>query len=403
MVRVKGEIHLGKGKASADLWQRKIWPAILAIPVTAGTLLVAGLFVAVPYLDVVSSLLSGLFPYLAAIALLLTLLSLLLWRACASRFRMALLVLSAFMLIGWMVVSAQSMAFAAAQNVTIDARQLLSGFSVEKRAADVTFAYTSHDGKPVTLSVWRPVGAAGKAPVLVMTHGGGFAGGSVDEQILPYARWLANNGYLVIGANYTLSSDKVHAWDVAERQIGCALAWAGAHAKDYGGDVSRLGMYGESAGGNLVINVSYKVASGALTSPCGGEIPQVRAVSTIYPVVGVIEAYQNPHVLGKTGRMFDEQYLGGTPEQYPDRYASVQSANAITANAPPTLIAYGASDHLVTPNGTRNFITAAKKAGVDLRAIEVPYGEHGFDLVSGSVGAQAWRQATLEWFRQHLS
>ena len=119
-------------------------------------------------------------------------------------------------------------------------------------------------------------------------------------------------------------------------------------------------------------------------------------------MVGIIESYDNDHMLGKIGREFDEQYLGGTPKQYPERYAAVQSINSVSAAAPPTLIVYGAVDHLVPPRGTRNFTAAAQKAGVTVRAIEVPYGEHGYDLISGSIGAQVWRSRTLEWFGKYL-
>lgn len=92
----------------------------------------------------------------------------------------------------------------------------------------------------------------------------------------------------------------------------------------------------------------------------------------------------------------------GTPKQFPERYAAVQSVNAITPKAPPTLIVYGGSDHLVPPSGTRTFVRQAQARGLAVLAIEVPHGEHGFDLVSGGVGAQIWRQRTLAVFDEHL-
>lgn len=382
--------------------KRKIWPALLLLPILLVAILTAGLVVPLPYVDIAAALLSGLFVYFLPATLVLAILALLVWRARRSGWRLALLLAAAASVVGWAAVAVQSVAFASREGVRLDWGQLFTGFSVPNRGPDETLVYTRNGGKDVTLSIWKPKRTAAGAPVLVMTHGGGFAGGSVTEQILPYARWLANEGYLVIGANYTLSDKKVHAWNIAEGQIACALAWANEHAANYGGDVSRLGMYGESAGGNLVINSSYKIAAGKLGSPCGGSLPRVRAVSAIYPVVGIIESYDNDHMLGKIGRQFDEQYLGGTPQQFPERYAAVQSANSVSAAAPPTLMVYGAVDHLVPPGGTRRFTAAARKAGVTVRAIEVPHGEHGYDLVSGGVGAQVWRNTTLDWFGKYL-
>jgi acetyl esterase/lipase len=381
---------------------RRIVLLFLTIPVVLLSTLIAGLIFPLPYVDIAAALLSGLFVYLVAMSAVILFLSFRVWRAGPTPYVTALLILSLIALGGWTWVGGRSLAFASTENVRPDIGELLGGFSVDKRGPDLTLPYTSHGGRAVTLSIWKPERSDGKAPVLVMTHGGGFVGGSVTEQLLPYARWLANQGYLVIGANYTLSSKSVHAWNIAEGQIACALAWVGEHARDYGGDVSRLGMYGESAGGNLVINASYKIVAGTIDSPCKGPFPKVRAVSAIYPALGLLEAYANKDVMGKMGRLFDEQYLGGTPKQFPDRYASVQSVNAITPNAPPTLIIYGASDHLVPPSGTRTFVAAAHNAGITLKSIEVPFGEHGFDLVSGSIGAQVWRQAMLNWFSRYV-
>ena len=381
---------------------RRIATAALTIPVLLLALLIAALLIPLPYLDIMASIMTGLFAYLLPAAFLTLIFSYWLWRGRRTRYAAALIIISSATVAGWIGVSGRMLAFAANENARVDAGQLFTGFSVDNRGPDITLPYTSHDGKTVSLSIWKPKPTTASAPVLVMTHGGGFAGGSVTEQLLPYARWLANQGYLVIGANYTLSSKSVHAWNIAEGQIACALAWAGKNAGKYGGDVSRLGMYGESAGGNLVINTSYKIAKGTIVSPCPGPYPEVRAVSTIYPALGILEAYDNDHLLGETGRLFDEQYLGGTPAQFPERYASVQSVNSVTGKAPPTLIIFGASDHLVPPGGTRRFVDAARKAGIPLRSIEVPFGEHGFDLVSGGVGAQVWRQATLAWFAKHI-
>lgn len=389
------------------LWRKRVWPLLLCLPIVAVAVLASGLLLPVPILDVIASALSGLFFWLLIISGALAAMAYGLWRARRGRFRLILTGLAVFATVVWIIVGVRSVALAVRQDVPVSLTQLALGWTLENGAPDLTLPYTSHDGQAVTLSVWRPakdVHANAKgAPVLVMTHGGGFVGGSVQEQLLPYARWFADHGYLVIGANYTLSSPTVHAWNVAEGQIACALSWANANAARHGGDVSRLAVYGESAGGNLVINAAYKASAGVLASSCGGELPRIRAVAALYPVVGVLEAYDNRHVLGDMGRKFDEQYLGGSPTRFPERYASVQSINAVTPEAPPTLLVYGEADHLVPPGGTRTFARAARAAGVDIRVAEVPFGEHGFDLVSGSVGAQVWRRGSLDWFESHLA
>jgi hypothetical protein len=45
-------------------------------------------------------------------------------------------------------------------------------------------------------------------------------------------------------------------------------------------------------------------------------------------------------------RQFNTYYVGGSPRQFPDRYRFVASATHIDPAAPPTLVIFGANDHL---------------------------------------------------------
>jgi acetyl esterase/lipase len=189
---------------------------------------------------------------------------------------------------------------------------------------------------------------------------------------------------------------------VTQQQIGCALGWVVANAAKYGGDSTRLSMSGDSAGGNLAINTAYLSAAGRLSSSCGGIMPKVAAVSVMYPVVDPADLYDNRDpALGGTSRDMAGAYTGGSPQQFPDRYASIASATYITAAAPPTLIIVGEADHLVPVGGTHRFAERAMAAGVDVDLVSVPYADHVFDGRRGSIGQQAYRQLTVRWLREH--
>jgi acetyl esterase/lipase len=69
---------------------------------------------------------------------------------------------------------------------------------------------------------------------------------------------------------------------------------------------------------------------------------------------------------------------------------------------PPTLIAAGAVDHLVPVGGHTNLVIALRDAGVPTEWLSVPYGEHGYDLVWGSLGAQITRKAVADFLESHL-
>jgi acetyl esterase/lipase len=205
-----------------------------------------------------------------------------------------------------------------------------------------------------------------------------------------------------IAVDYTLSSEQVHLWNLTIRQIGCSLAWVARNSARYGGDAGRLSLFGDSAGGNLVINAGYMANQRTLRSSCGGKVPHVATVVAMYPVVDVAASKDNADaLLGAFARYLTAAYTGGTPRQYPDRYAAVSSATHINPAAPATLIIVGTNDHLVSPEGAYAFADKARTAGIEVRLVRFPHGEHGFDAVDGGIGDQLARQATYMFLKAH--
>ncbi len=81
-------------------------------------------------------------------------------------------------------------------------------------------------------------------PVIVWFHGGGITGGNKE---IPNA--LKQQHVIIIAANYRLSS-KVSCPAYIE-DAAAAVAWAFDHAKEYGGDPSKIVVSGHSAGAYL--------------------------------------------------------------------------------------------------------------------------------------------------------
>jgi acetyl esterase/lipase len=54
---------------------------------------------------------------------------------------------------------------------------------------------------------------------------------------------------------------------------------------------------------------------------------------------------------------------------------------------------------MVPPDSMRAFDAKARQAGVQVRTINVPYGEHGFDLTG--IGNVIVRQVTEQFLREH--
>jgi acetyl esterase/lipase len=202
-------------------------------------------------------------------------------------------------------------------------------------------------------------------------------------------RTFADRGWLAVSIDYTLSSVDRHLWDITASQVGCAMAWTAASAARLGGDPARISLLGSSAGGNLAINAAYLANAGRLESSCGGIVPRVSAVSVLYPPVDLAAAWVSKvPVISDMARQFNTYYVGGSPQQFPDRYRFVASATYINAAAPPTLVIFGENDHLVPPEATDRFVQQARSAGIDIESVRFPYGDHAFNLNQYGVGNQ---------------
>jgi acetyl esterase len=263
--------------------------------------------------------------------------------------------------------------------------------------------YTMFNGAPVNLVIYRPQldPANHPLPVLIYVHGGGWISGTPDARQMDLS-WFADQGWLVFSIGYTLSTKEQHLWDVTHGQIACSMAWIGTHAARFGGNISRLYMMGDSAGGNLAINASYMANAISLTSSCGGAVPHIRAVVADYPVVDPADFYKNPEPLfGKAARAMAGEYAGGAPEQYPERYRKISSFTYLTSGAPPTMIFVGDHDNLVPPQPTYEFSILARSEGVRVELIRIPYADHAFDMLPHTLGNQIFRNSSAKFMRQH--
>ncbi len=376
--------------------------AIAALLVVPSALAVLGTYLYnVPYVGLITAHVPSYLPWLLVLAATGGGLALTYWRLRRNRAGAVLAGVAVLTVAGASVIDARMIA--AVEHAGADISLIDTfGIGVPKQAApDDEASYTTFEGEPLRLSVFRPHESASRAPVLVYIHGGGWIAGDRTARSADL-RWFAERGWLVVSVDYTLSSPDRHLWDVTQDQLACALGWVAANAARFGGDPSRLSVSGDSAGGNLAINTAYLSAAGGLRSSCGGIMPKVAAVSAVYPVVDPVGFYDNPdRALGGRSRGMAGAYTGGSPQQFPDRYAAISSDTHVTAGAPPTLIVVGEADHLVPVDGTYRFAERARAAGVDVELVAVPYADHVFDGRRGSVGQQAYRQLTARWLRDH--
>lgn len=110
-------------------------------------------------------------------------------------------------------------------------------------------SYTSAGSRKLQLDAFYPK-EKNKANhiILLIIHGGGWRSGN-RSQHHQLAEQLAGLGYTCFTPGYRLSTEAL--FPAAVYDLKAAIRWAKVHAKEYGGDSSRMVALGFSAGGEL--------------------------------------------------------------------------------------------------------------------------------------------------------
>lgn len=251
-------------------------------------------------------------------------------------------------------------------------------------------------------AIYRPPLSDDPAPVIVYIHGGGFMTGSFTETAADL-RWFADQGWLVISVEYRLFGAGRPTWNRAPDDVACALVWVSRNAARFGGDPERVAVMGDSAGGNLAVNVGYAAAAGRAPAACGPQVPVPMAMAVLYPALDPLSIYEDGFPIpGFEPQMLIEGYIGGQPEAHPDRIAAITSENFLTPAAPPTLIVLPEMDSLVVKEGTLGFAAAAAEVGIDLTLVTIPFANHVFNQIAeNSLGNQIARTIRQNFLSQH--
>ena len=118
----------------------------------------------------------------------------------------------------------------------------------------------------LTLNVWTPQLPEGGLPVMVWLHGGGFARGAGNQRRY-HGLSFAREGVILVSLNYRIGTLGFFAHPALTREAGpgtpigsyglmdqiAALRWVQRNIEAFGGDPTRVTLFGESAGGHSVL------------------------------------------------------------------------------------------------------------------------------------------------------
>lgn len=230
---------------------------------------------------------------------------------------------------------------------------------------------------PLRARHYAPSEAGGPFPLLVYYHGGGFTYGDLDTHDGVCRMLCRHAGAHVLAVDYRLAPEQRFPAAVEDARAG--LCWAWEHAGQLGADRHRIGVGGDSSGGNLAAVVSQ------LAARDGGPAPVLQLL--IYPATDFTGRRRSRELFGEGFLLsnaeidwFETNYLGAERAQASDPRVSPLLARDLSG-LPPALVVTASFDPLRDEG--EEYAQALQGAGTPATLRRFPGLTHAFIAAAG--------------------
>jgi acetyl esterase len=220
--------------------------------------------------------------------------------------------------------------------------------------------------------LYTPADAVTPGPCLVYFHGGGWVIGDLETHDAHCRRLAAYSGARILAADYRLAPE--HPFPAGHDDALAATRWAFDHAAEIGVDPSRIGIGGDSAGGNLAASVALDMR--------GDPDRKLKFQLLLYPATGPHEPTQtridrDGPILTKAAMDWFEKCLAaiGHPQQHRATPARAEDLSGL----PPALVVTAGHDPL--EHEGRDYAHALGVAGTPAEHRDYPDLVHDFFIM----------------------
>lgn len=297
---------------------------------------------------------------------------------------------------------------------------LVPGTTAARPRVERNVVYGMYSGLALLLDVYHPAEPNGAA--IIAIQGSAWyspmrydaAQLKAHREVTGVAERFAEAGYTVFAVNHRSAPRFRFPAQIEDAQR--AARFIRSHASEYGVQSDRIGAWGSSSGGHLVELLGTIDGAGeeSDSDPVNRLSAKVQAVVALFApadlpthfltgsrrVSGTLSglmgfAYQDPELAGPSVRLDDfenRQYRDASPRTH------------VTADDAPMLLMHGDRDDVVPIQQSELMENALKQAGVEVKFIRVPGGEHGprFRFDEYDPRLPDYVGESVRWFDKHL-
>jgi acetyl esterase len=281
-------------------------------------------------------------------------------------------------------------------DISVQGPQVARGYSHAQRdfggeidpSVDIAIEFFTSSTADIAVAIYTPPATtSAKRAGIVYFHGGGWVINYIAKYHAQLAAMAKKTNSVIVSVNYQKAPE--HKFPIPFNDCYEGLEWTVANADRLGIDLDRLGVGGDSAGGNLASAV-------ALAARDRGQI-KLAFQWLIYPCNGpeFVDAADVPNADGygltqRGMKWFWEMYLNGDSDRA-NPYAVPHSAQSL-AGLPPTIMVTAEYD-VLKADGVA-YYEKLKAAGNNVVYKDCPGMIHGFfnlgKFIDEGIGIRDW-------------
>ncbi len=256
-----------------------------------------------------------------------------------------------------------------------------AGYRAQRTSQNVASTVTSvavrdlevgGEAGPRPARLYTPAEAATPSGLLVYFHGGGFVIGDLETHDAHCRRLADYSGQRVLAVDYRLAPE--NPFPAGHDDALAATRWAFDHAAELGADPARIGVGGDSAGGNLAASVAQDLR--------GDPGRRLKLQLLLYPATWPQEETQSRRerdgpVLSKAAMAFFEASLDFMG--HPHAHRAMPARAADLSGLPSAYVVTAGFDPL--EHEGRDYAAAMTAAGVDAAHVNYPALVHDFFIM----------------------
>jgi acetyl esterase/lipase len=241
-----------------------------------------------------------------------------------------------------------------------------------------TVTYCTNGGEALSLTLYHPSAVPTKpVPVVVFFHGGAWELGTPSiapgSQIGDVEANIVNHGWDFATVEYRLAPQ--WSWPAQIIDAKCAIRYLRATAPFLHIDSSRIGVIGESAGGQLAALVALTAAGAGFDT--GQYVDQSSKVQAVVDEYGPADLAAPDWLSSAIAPEVNQTVFGVAPGGNTGALSAASPVTYVGPGAPPFLVVQGADDTVVAPAQSSDLVDHLTAAHDEARLILVQGAGHG--------------------------